>query len=635
MTEAASAVTAEEQLKSTKHARYDRQLRIWGNHGQEALSNASVLLINACAVGTETLKNLVLPGIAKFTILDDKKVDPSDIGTNFFVTSERLGHSRASVTTEYLQELNPEVNGGFVEDSMESMIKNKPDFFKTFTIILVANMSMNCALKELGTLCRDHSIPLLIVRSYGFIGYYRMVVNELRITEAHEQSVGADLHLYEPFVEFQNFIKSNYPLEGLDNLPANEHAHIPWAVLLVHALAVWRRQRQSNGGDVAMEDVTGGIPLLPKTRSEKQEFKEVLQSLRRTNEDGVPLAEDNFDEALKSISRAYDDYAISSKTLEILNAPETDKLAVLVATNRETVSSSSTTGNTPPSPKLLASRQVLWWAVIRGIRDFVLQRCAEDRGDVAEEMKNVERNMGRYLPLEGKVPDMTALTNTFLKLQAVFTTRASEDVEMVKRCAVAALEEAGLSNVTIDTNYVRAMCQNARQLTMVQCANLPDEIDGTAGLKNALSGLAEDAQEESRWYLLLRAGDEFMRRYGRYPGDFTLSTNTSDNEAMVSDTTDKAEVDDSHVHLSDVEMLQACTVSVLNKLGLGNSNISLGDEAYQEFCRWGGCEMHTLSAFLGGIVSQEAIKVITEQFVPLSEGLLFNSMSQVATQFEV
>lgn len=42
--------------------KYDRQLRLWGSSGQKALMEANILLVNAGATGTETLKNLVLPG---------------------------------------------------------------------------------------------------------------------------------------------------------------------------------------------------------------------------------------------------------------------------------------------------------------------------------------------------------------------------------------------------------------------------------------------------------------------------------------------------------------------------------------------------------------------------------------------
>ena len=91
----------------TIESRYDRQLRLWGDHGQvdmgftitvnhdalqllincdrvvtmvkvqAALERASVCLVNAEAVGTEILKSLVLPGLGNFTILDPALVSSS------------------------------------------------------------------------------------------------------------------------------------------------------------------------------------------------------------------------------------------------------------------------------------------------------------------------------------------------------------------------------------------------------------------------------------------------------------------------------------------------------------------------------------------------------------------------------
>lgn len=57
--------------------------RIWGEHGQDALENAKVCLLNCGPTGSEALKNLVLGGIGSFTIVDGKKVEPSDLGNNF------------------------------------------------------------------------------------------------------------------------------------------------------------------------------------------------------------------------------------------------------------------------------------------------------------------------------------------------------------------------------------------------------------------------------------------------------------------------------------------------------------------------------------------------------------------------
>jgi amyloid beta precursor protein binding protein 1 len=44
------------------------------------------LLLNATGAGTETLKNLILPAVGKFTIVDDALISERDCGNNFFVT---------------------------------------------------------------------------------------------------------------------------------------------------------------------------------------------------------------------------------------------------------------------------------------------------------------------------------------------------------------------------------------------------------------------------------------------------------------------------------------------------------------------------------------------------------------------
>ena len=59
--------------------RYDRQVRIWGTHGQSQLEQAKICLLNASATGSEALKNLVLGGIQGFTIVDDRKVEHPEL----------------------------------------------------------------------------------------------------------------------------------------------------------------------------------------------------------------------------------------------------------------------------------------------------------------------------------------------------------------------------------------------------------------------------------------------------------------------------------------------------------------------------------------------------------------------------
>ena len=101
-------------LKPTaKERKYDRQLRLWAASGQQALEHAKILLLNSGSgvVGVETLKNLTLPGVGSFTVVDDALVEEKDLGLNFFLTEESLGKSRAEECAKLLKELNPEVQG--------------------------------------------------------------------------------------------------------------------------------------------------------------------------------------------------------------------------------------------------------------------------------------------------------------------------------------------------------------------------------------------------------------------------------------------------------------------------------------------------------------------------------------------
>lgn len=96
---------------TAKEKRYDRQLRLWAASGQAALENAKVLLLNSGSgvVGVETLKNLILPGVGSFTIVDEINVSELDLGVNFFLEESSLGSWRAEETLKFLQELNSDV----------------------------------------------------------------------------------------------------------------------------------------------------------------------------------------------------------------------------------------------------------------------------------------------------------------------------------------------------------------------------------------------------------------------------------------------------------------------------------------------------------------------------------------------
>jgi len=67
-----------------RDVRYDRQLRLWGEHGQFALERSSVLICGVNTLTCEVAKNLVLPGIEKIILLDNEPVTKGRV--NLMVT---------------------------------------------------------------------------------------------------------------------------------------------------------------------------------------------------------------------------------------------------------------------------------------------------------------------------------------------------------------------------------------------------------------------------------------------------------------------------------------------------------------------------------------------------------------------
>ncbi|EFX03050.1 ubiquitin-like activating enzyme [Grosmannia clavigera kw1407] len=262
---------------SEKERKYDRQLRLWAASGQEALEAANILVVNSgCGtVATETLKNLILPGIGKFTIFDKATVQEEDLGVNFFLEEASLGKSRAQCCTELLLELNPEVQGDWYP---------KPE--KDLTLI-----------EEYG---KQHKTPLLAVHSAGFYSYFRICLLEpFPVVDTHpDETATTDLRLLAPWSELEAF--SQELAANIDTLDDHAHGHLPYIVILLHYLERWRKAHDGKN---------------PVTYKEKVAFRQTVADGARKN---IPEgAEENFEEAVSAVLRNVEKPTIPSSVREV------------------------------------------------------------------------------------------------------------------------------------------------------------------------------------------------------------------------------------------------------------------------------------------------------------------------------
>ncbi|KAJ3675825.1 hypothetical protein LUZ60_004867 [Juncus effusus] len=223
----------------------------------------------------------------------------------------------------------------------------------------------------------------------------------------------------------------------------------------------------------------------------------------------------------------------------------------------------------------------------------------------------IEKDGNGEPPLEGSIPDMTSLTEFYVSLQKIYQAKAESDCNKVGNYVREILKKIGRDSDSIPKSYIKTFCRNARKLKVCRYRTIEEEFNAPilTDIQRYLTD--EDYCFSVGFYILLRAVDRFANNYNRLPGVFD------------------GEIEE------DASRLKALSVSILNEMGINGSSIPFED-LVQEMCRYAAAEIHPVAAFIGGVASQEVIKLVTKQFVPLTGTLIFNGIdhkSQVLTLY--
>ncbi|TGZ63666.1 hypothetical protein CRM22_006767 [Opisthorchis felineus] len=604
--------------------RYDRQLRLWGDHGQLAIESSKVCLIRASAIGCEILKNLVLPGVGSFTIVDDAVVTETDLGSNFFVTENDLHKPRAQVVTQCLLELNEAVQGNYVVETFSALLSNDPQFFLGFNVIIVTDAREGLLIR-LSRILQDTSIPLVICFTIGFIGYLRVSATEHVIIESHPDATRPDLRLDRPLpglVEMANEV-------ALEEMTSEQLAHTPWLIIVYIFLQKFMQQHNH----------------FPQNHEEKSILRkmimkggtELLKAVRMREPNLEPsYTLENFQEAGKAVNTAVCPTEIPAEVRELLEDERCTEGAVishslcgttsLVSVPHQTQTSTcvhpdqirsggpSSVGFTVPSP-------TTFWRLVCALRDFV-------------------QNEGKgQLPVRGSIPDMLSDSKRYLKLLSIY----QERMEWAVQRFAARLTQ--FPEITLQD--IRLFVRNSAFLRVVRCRSLEEELKLSPARSEDLALIPTHEENDSMlWYLVLRGASSFLSETGHWPGDpnpysssfHTNVTSTPNHILKTGDGQSKGqandrktegtgkEVADSYVVEMDLPGFRAHLNRILRAFGIASTLVSL--DYVNEMCRFGGGELHSVAAFMGGIVSQEVIKLLTHQFVPITKPLIYNAIAQ-------
>ncbi|GAB9471650.1 Ubiquitin activating enzyme, e1 family [Globisporangium polare] len=105
--------------------KYSRQIGAFGLETMAKLVKLRVLIVGMQGVGIECAKNLILAGPGAITLHDDGITEVKDLGSNFFLSEQDIGHPRATAVSHKLAELNKMVtvsvhNGALTEEVVGS-----------------------------------------------------------------------------------------------------------------------------------------------------------------------------------------------------------------------------------------------------------------------------------------------------------------------------------------------------------------------------------------------------------------------------------------------------------------------------------------------------------------------------------
>ena len=521
--------------------KYDRQLRLWGASGQRALGETCVVLIRATACGTETCKNLVLPGIGEILVLDDAESVGTQFSSNFFLTASNE-KTRGQIAFENLQELNPDVQGSWkhVDDLMTLDLQKTFAAAKTGPIqklLVVASDLEPPLLTKVAKSCDEDHVPLVVVHGYGLTGVVRLQTPLLPLLNPKPRDVPPDLRLVKPFASLSEMASSIQ----WDKLESHEHGHIPYPLVLLNMKEEWCAQHEGK---------------LPQTFAEKQQFQATIKAAARNFDQEL-----NFQEAVQNAYTAY-----SQRDLDRLHLESIQKDAGTDQNLR---------------------------ALLGALQSFL-------------------DNHDGQPPLHGSIPDMTASTELYVKLQDLYQKQAERDFVELK---------SYLSHPVAD-EVVKLFCQNVHTIDMLKTGTVSDEYNNNTPDNELCEELAMATMEGAErpdqlpllWYLGYRGCQAFHHTHGRYPGT------TQDYE-------------------SDIAPLQAFISQVVTLYKLQDnetiqSTLLKSDDYAAELVRYANAEIHNIASVLGGVASQEAVKIITAQYVPFNNTYVYNGIASTGAVYK-
>ncbi|ODV58917.1 Ula1p ASCRUDRAFT_77632 [Ascoidea rubescens DSM 1968] len=590
-------------------ARYDRQLRLWQLDGQLLIENANICVINLNALSCELIKNLILPGVNNITIIDELKGNFSsiDISNNFFLTNEDLNQPKRKNYTSIINNLkelnsnNTKLNINVIREKFDEQFieknQGKNNFWLKFDLVVVTNNYNYKSFKKLLNEVIDYNLPVLEINSVGFFGYYKIYLRENCIIETNLNTI-FDSRINEPFEQLKEYTETFQVLKDIDNIDSVDGIEdiieslkdIPYVVLLIKFYGDYLKIKNNK---------------IENSLIERKKFKKfVRESIDRIylkifeNNGNDYLEFENFNECINKSNQALISSEVSEDIQEIIDSIPSE---IANRTNNNNNNNNNNNGDDDMTIKenVINENNInnkdyneLFWKLVLTLKSFV--------------KNNIRKNDGkRLLPLSGILPDMESNSVNYIKLKGIYYDKFKSDKEeFINEFKKLFPSDYDSSNKIDINNMIEKFCKNCNYLVVQR--NGKNSLSTKINEQILKTCLGESVNSKGinfgNYYIALIIFFEYLshkmdRDIG---GDGAQCRRTLKLEEIVR-------------QIKWEEYDYAGNEEIINIL--------------KELVRSENNEIHNISSLMGGIGSQEVIKLITKQYTPIDNTMIFDGLT--------
>ncbi len=149
--------------------RYSRQIILneIGPEGQEKIKRVSILVVGAGGLGSSVIQYLSAAGVGKIGIVDDDKVELSNLNRQLIYRGNDLGKSKVDAAKDYISKLNPSTEIETYKTRIDE--NNLPDIIDDYD--LIADCSDNIETRLcINDICIKYKKTWVMAAVGGFFG---------------------------------------------------------------------------------------------------------------------------------------------------------------------------------------------------------------------------------------------------------------------------------------------------------------------------------------------------------------------------------------------------------------------------------------------------------------------------------